>query len=285
MVMKLYGNMIAALIMCAVPAQTWKAEAQEPPAERAMVQARIVLTVAEGKRLIAKAVAQMPEVRRAREKGTLIITKGTTNTYVAEEITGETIRHGAFVYGRVYPSKGGTPLSETEPVGEIVYVKGERRRDLSLQEAVAGLQPGDVVIKGGNALDYANRTAGVYIGSATGGTTGTIMPYLVARKAQLIIPIGLEKQCALPVLDIQLMMRTPMESLNSIPSMFLLTGTIVTEIEAFKILSSVSAFQTGAGGIGGAEGAVHFLVRGSREQVQEALRVAASVEGEPAFVK
>ena len=283
--MKLSGKMIAVLILCVIHAQTWRAEAQEPPAENTVVQARIVLTVAEGKRLIAKAVAQMPEVRRAREKGTLIITKGTTNTYVAEEITGETIRHGAFVYGRVYPSKGGAQLSETEPVGEIVYVKGERRSDLPLQEAVAELQPGDVVIKGGNALDYANRTAGVYIGSATGGTTGTIMPYVVARKARLIIPISLEKQCALPVMDIQLIMRTPTESLNSIPSMFPLTGTIVTEIEAFEILSGVSAFQTGAGGIGGAEGAIHLLVRGSRNQVQEALRVAASVEGEPVFVK
>ena len=117
------------------------------------------------------------------------------------------------------------------------------------------------------------------------GTTGTIMPYVVARKTQLIIPIGLEKQCVLPVMDIQLMMRTPMESLNSIPSMFLLTGTIVTEIEAFEILSGVSAFQVGAGGIGGAEGAVHLVVQGSRDQVEEALRIAATVHGEPAFVE
>ncbi len=81
------------------------------------------------------------------------------------------------------------------------------------------------------------------------------------------------------------MMRAPLESLNSVPSMFLLTGTIVTEIEALAILSGVSAFQVGAGGIGGAEGAVHLIVRGNREQVQEALRIAASVQGEPAFVK
>lgn len=279
--MKLFGSILTTLITCGMLAH---APSQEPPVGDDVVQARVVFTVSEGKRLIAKAVSRMPVVRRAREKGTLIVTKGTTNTYVAEEITGETIQHGAFVYGRTYPEKGGALLPEVGSVGEIVYVKGLRRRDLSLQEAVAELQAGDVVIKGGNALDYANKTAGVYIGSGTGGTTGTIMPYVVARKAQLIIPIGLEKQGALPVMDIQLMMRAPLESLNSVPSMFLLTGTIVTEIEALAILSGVSAFQVGAGGIGGAEGAVHLIVRGNREQVQEALRIAASVQGEPAFV-
>jgi len=283
--MKLLKGTIAVLVMCGMFAQSWQSRAQEPPAENAVVQARIVLTVSEGKRLIAKAVAQMPVVRRALEKGTLIVTKGTTNTYVAEEITGETIPHGAYVYGRTYPSKDGEQLPEVGSIGEIVYIKGKRRTDLSLAEAAAELEAGDVVIKGGNALDYAGKTAGVYIGSGTGGTTGTIMPYVVARKAHLIIPIGLEKKCILPVMDIQHLLREPVENLNVIPSMFLLSGTIVTEIEAFEILAGVSAFQVGAGGIGGAEGAVHLLVRGSREQVQEALRIAASVHGEPAFVQ
>ena len=48
-----------------------------------IVQARAVLTVSESKKLIAKAVAQMPIVKAALENGMVIITKGTTNTYVA----------------------------------------------------------------------------------------------------------------------------------------------------------------------------------------------------------
>ncbi len=249
------------------------------------VQAQVTLTVAEGKRLIARAVAAMPMVERARAEGTLIIAKGTTNTYVAEEITGEEMAHGPFVYGRTYPSKGGEKLPDLDPVSEVVYMEGERRYDKSLEDAVKELAPGDVVIKGANALDYANKTAGVCIGSPTGGTSGTIMPYVVARKAHLIIPIGLEKQTALPVMDIQLMMRDPMESLNDIPSMFLLTGHIVTEIEALEILAGVSAFQVTAGGIGGAEGAVRLIVRGRRAEVESALKVVESVQGEPPFVE
>ena len=72
-----------------------------------IVQAQIVLTVSESKRLIAKAVAQTPIVKKALKDGMVIITKGTTTTYVAEELLGRKIEHGAFIYGRVYPARGG----------------------------------------------------------------------------------------------------------------------------------------------------------------------------------
>lgn len=249
------------------------------------VQAQIVLTVAESKRLIARAVAKMPIVTNALKNGMVIITKGTTNTYVAEEILGRSVAHGALVYGRTYPEKGGKRLDPTERVPEIILVKGKRRADLTLAEAVKQLKPGDVVIKGANALDYRNRTAGVLIGHPASGTTGTIMPHVVGKKAHLVIPVGLEKQVAGNVIDIVKNMREPIESLNRVYSMHLLTGHIVTELESLKILADVSAFQAAAGGIGGAEGAVRLICRGSRDQVQKALKIADEVQGEPPFVK
>ena len=250
-----------------------------------LVQAQVVLVVSESKRLIARAVVQMPIVQHALQDGVVIIAKGTTNTYVAEEITGQTIPHGAYIYGRTYPAKGGKVLPDAESLSEVVFVKGERQHDLPLEEAVKKLGPGDIVIKGANALDYANQTAGVLIGSSTGGTSGKIMPYVVARKAHLVIPVGLEKQTASPVIDTANKMREPVDSLNDIPSMFLLTGHIVTEIEALQLLSGASAFQVAAGGIGGAEGAVRLIVRGTRSQVDKALRVVEDVQGEPPFVE
>ena len=250
-----------------------------------LVQAQVVLTVSESKRLIARAVTRMPIVQRALRDGTLIIAKGTTNTYVAEEITGEAVPHGAYVYGRTYPSKDGKLLPDVESMSEVVFVRGKRQPDLPLEEAVKQLEPGGVVIKGANALDYQNKTAGVLIGSSTGGTSGTIMPFVVARKAHLVIPVGLEKQASSPVVDIANKMREPVESLNDIPSMFLLTGHIVTEIEALQLLSGASAFQAAAGGIGGAEGAVRLILRGTRSQVEKALEVVGDVQGEPPFVE
>ncbi len=121
--------------------------------------------------------------------------------------------------------------------------------------------------------------------SRNGGTTGKILPYVTVRKAHLIIPIGLEKQVSGDVVHIANLLREPTESLNQIPSMFLLSGQIVTEIEAIEILTDVSATQITAGGIGGAEGAVRLLLRGTREQVDMALQMIEEVQSEPPFVQ
>ncbi len=248
-------------------------------------QAQIVLTVSESKRLIARAVAQMPVVEQALDSGRVIITKGTTNTYVAEELTGQDLVPGSYVYGRVFPGEGGKRFDDNiQSVPEFVLKNGSVT-DIPYAEAVTQLEAGDVVIKGANALDYENKTAGVMIGADDGGTTGKFMPYLVARKAHLVIPVGLEKLVAGKVLEVANHMRQPVESLNTIPSMFLLTGEIVTEIEALKILADVDAFQAGAGGIGGAEGAVRLVMRGSREQVRHALELISEIQGEPPFVE
>ncbi len=279
--------LVAALVSNTVGVTTAQAEApsQQPAAQtEKRVQAQIILTVAESKRLIAKGVAEMPIVKEALKNGRVIIAKGTTNTYVAEEILGRKIPHGAYVYGRTFPSTRDQKFKDVEPIPEFVIVKGEVQEGVDLKEAVTQLEPGDVVIKGGNALDYPNKTAGVMIGSKTGGTSGTIMPYVVARKAHLVIPIGLEKQVAGNVVDISLKLREPMGSLNWIPSMFLLTGHIFTELEALKTLTGVTAHQVGAGGIGGAQGSVRLICRGTKQQVQAALKLAEEIQGEPPFV-
>lgn len=263
------------------------ASAQEA-APQAQVQGQIILTVAEGKRLIAKAVAQMPIVKKAMQDGMVVIARGTTNTYVAEELTGQKIRHGSYVIGWTGPAKGGKPLDTKDRVEDIVLVKGKVQQGLSMDDALKELKAGDVVIKGANALDRSHKTAGVLIGggpNSSAGSTGKIAPMVVARKAYLIIPIGLEKQVEGDVADIALKMREPVESLNEIPSMFLVTGEIMTELEALQLLAGVSVFQAAGGGIGGAEGGVRLICRGTREQVQKALEIAASIQGEPVFVE
>lgn len=253
--------------------------------ERQIVQAHAVLTVSESKRLIARAVAQMPIVQDALRAGMVIVCRGTTNTYVAEELLGRPVPHGAFVTGRVTPQAGGAQMPRQDPLPEVVLVKGQHRPDLTLDKALDQLKPGDVVIKGGNALDYANKTAGVWIGSATDGTTGKIVPYITDRKAHLVIPIGLEKQVAGKVADIAARVNQPMEGITKLPRMRILPGQIVTEIEAFRILANVEAFQASAGGIAGAEGAVWMVWRGKRENVEAARQMVTSIQGEPPFIR
>ena len=249
-----------------------------------IVQAQAVLTVSESKRLIAKAVAQMPIVKEAFGNGMIIITNGSTNAYVVEEITGQKMEKTAFVKGKIQPAKGGKKLSDTKSIPEVILEKG-KAVDLPLSEAVKKLKPGDVVIKGANALDYKNKLAAVDIFGTSSGTTGIIMPYIVGRKAYLVIPVGLEKLVAGDLVDLTMKMREPIQSLNHVQSMFLLTGEIVTELEAIHILTGATAFQCSAGGIGGAEGGVWLVFRGTREQVSKALELVGSVQGESPYVE
>ncbi|MHC4624038.1 MAG: hypothetical protein ACYS4W_09065, partial [Planctomycetota bacterium] len=224
-------------------------------------------------------------VKEALKSGMVIVAKGTTNTYVAEELLGRKIPHGAYVFGRTYPAKGGKRLRGAESVGEVVLVNGKHREDLSLEQAVRQLKPGDVVIKGANCLDYDSKLAAVIVGSSSAGTTGKILPYVGARKAHLVIPVGLEKHVSGNPFEVVKKMREPIEELNDIPSMFLLPGEIVTELEALKLFADVSVFQAAAGGIGGAEGSVRLVCRGARQKVEKALKLAEEIQGEPPFVQ
>jgi hypothetical protein len=67
--------------------------------------------------------------------------------------------------------------------------------------------------------------------------------------------------------------------------MWLLTGEIVTELEAIKILTGATAFQASAGGISGAEGASWIVFRGTMDQVKKALELSKSVQGEPPYTQ
>lgn len=261
-------------------------EASTTAEDQDIVQGLEVLTVAEGKRLIAKGVARMPIVLNALKNGTVIVVTGSTNTYVAEELLGRPIEHGAFVSGRTYPAKGGKKLQPKSHQGTVIMINGKETPGLSLDAALQQLKPGDVVVKGANALNHDKGIAGVMVGSENAGTTGRLMPFIVGRKAHLVVPVGLEKEVAGDVLEIQKALHEPVESLNRVQSMFLLAGgRIVSEIEAVEILTGVRPMQVSAGGFGGAEGAIRLLMRGPRPQVKAALELIQSVHGEPPFVK
>jgi hypothetical protein len=55
-----------------------------PKGGKSKMQALFTLTPSESKRLIGKAVAAMPEVQNAKEKGYLIIGRDSTNIYITE---------------------------------------------------------------------------------------------------------------------------------------------------------------------------------------------------------
>jgi hypothetical protein len=249
-----------------------------------------VLTVAEGKRLIAKGVAAMEKVQRALEDGIVVVTKGTTNAYVAEELLGGPIPKRKYVLGRTTPVTwtGDDEGFFAGSFPEVILRNGKRLEGVTLAQIIGEMVAGDVIIKGANALDYRSHVAGVLIGHPTGGTVGTILGHIYGKGLNLIIPVGLEKQVVDPIAGpewLTLGARLADAALGGVPRLWPIHGEIVTEIEALHELTlhGLTIQQIGAGGVCGAEGACRLMVQGEADEVDEARRVVESVQGEPAF--
>ncbi|HIE50186.1 MAG TPA: hypothetical protein EYP85_00380, partial [Armatimonadetes bacterium] len=147
------------------------------------MQASVVLTVAESKRLIAQGVAAWPSVQRALQEGLVIIATGTTNAYVVEEILGKSINKAAYVTGRTIPATVDATGRFPKPMPDVILQRGEVVEGLDRFTAVKQLQPGDVFIKGANALNYERKIAGIAVGHPEGGTVGAAYGPLIARRA------------------------------------------------------------------------------------------------------
>jgi len=239
----------------------------------------VSLTVSESKRLIAKAVVKTDFVRRALEKGTLAVGTGTTNGYIIEEITGEKIDKKSFVTGRTLPhGYNGPKLSYTHP--DLVIRKGERL-SIKATEALPDMGPGDVFVKGVNALNYERKQAAVLIGHPSGGNVGATLGTTVAKRICYLHPVGLEKSVAVDLVEAAERLNKDPEGKG--PTLWVVPGYIFTEIEALRTLAEVEATHIASGGIGGAEGAVWLAIFGTSEQLDKAQQAISSVRGEPAF--
>ncbi len=237
------------------------------------------LTVSEGKRLIAKGVVALPEVQEALREGLVIVTKGSTNAYIVEELTGEPIQKGAYVLGRTVPARADTAAVFEGNLPILVLDRGQRV-ELTLEAAIARAQRGDVVIKGANALNYEAGVAGLLVGHPRGGTAGTIIGTVYGSGLRLIIPVGLEKEIAEDIQELSALIN-PVE--GGMPALWPLEGEIVTELEALELLTGCEAHQISAGGLRGAEGASWFAVWGEAEELAACRELIESILGEPAF--
>jgi len=239
------------------------------------------LTVSESKRLIAKGVAQADFVRRAIEEGTLAIGSGTTDGYIVEEITGEEFDKKAFVTGRTLPSGyKGPSLTYTHP--DLVIRKGERLA-IKASQALADMGPGDVYVKGANAVNYDLSQAAILIGHPTGGGVGAALGTCVARRICYLHPVGLEKSVSADLDEVAERLNEDAEGKG--PTLWVVPGRIFTEIEALAVLAGVEAIHVSSGGIGGAEGAVWLALFGNRQQLDAAQEAVDAVRGESPFTE
>jgi hypothetical protein len=246
------------------------------------VKAEFVLTVAESKRLIAKGVAALEMIQDRMEEGVVVLTSGSTNAYIYEELTDKTIDKRAFISGRTIPAKGQAAW-EVKRMPDMVWVNGEPRPDLDRFSVLEVMEEGDIYIKGANALNYAAGVAGITIGHPTGGTIGGALGAIISKKIRLLIPVGLEKEVPLDLHEISAIIAEPDESLGKVYSLWPVHGGVFTEIEALRVLFDVEALPTAAGGLAGAEGSLRMMIRGDAEAVGQAMELIHAIQGEAAI--
>lgn len=250
---------------------------------------QFLITPAAGKRLIGLALSVHPAVQASLHSGTLVIVAGTTNGYAAEEILKSLGQeHGfsrkRFFRGLVLPpgkttAEGRLPDESGFP-GDVVIIKGIWQKKKSIFDVADGLNEGDVILKGANALDLAQRQAAVLIGHPKGGTSIAAVQALVGRRVRLILPVGLEKRIPGDLMSLASRLNFPdQKGFRLLP----IPGEVFTEIDAIRLLTGAKAQIIAAGGIGGAEGSVWLTVEGSGEEMHRAEELLQMVSGEQKF--
>lgn len=248
------------------------------------MKAQVVLTSSESKRFIAKAVAQMDSVKRALKRGKILIARGTTNAFVVEELTERKMEKATFTAGYISPAG----LSGNPKIPKpIVLVDGQAKEAMEVygDDIVKDMVLGDLIIKGANAIgpDGIPGLLCARMPTSTGGTLGKFMITAMTRGIEVIIPVGLEKMIPVSVLvAAKETCSSIIDYAQGIPcSLIPMFGTVVTEIEAVKILSGAEAVPISAGGVDGAEGSITLSIKGSDAEVKKALDIIGKIKGEP----
>ena len=238
----------------------------------------VSLKVSESKRLIAKGVVASPMFRQAREAGRILIIKGTTNAYIVEELTGEGIDKLSFARGLTLPHGLQRRPPRGEPLGDVLVEGNRVDLNAEMADVIDTLGPGDLILKGANALNYGRGLAGVLIGDSRSGTIGMALRKAVGSHVPLMVPVGLEKEIAGDVIEVARFLQRPGHRGEAMMPVW---GSIFTEIEALEVLTGLRARHVASGGVSGAEGAVWLALEGEEQQLEAARALLQVVPSAP----
>lgn len=247
-----------------------------------MKQGMVTLSVTQCKRLIAKGVAALPQVVNAYRNGTIIIAGGTTNGFVAEELTGTQVEKEKYTAGIICQGRCCVTAAKSR-IQPFVLRRG-KKIELSWEEALKEMGPGDVFIKGANALDLEDNI-GILLGSPTGGTIGAAIGSLSARRIQLVAPVGLEKLVPSVIDSASHLGIGSFDYSRGLQcGMQVVTGaTVVTEDRALAHLSGCQVKVAAKGGIGGSAGSTTLTFVGDEHSFRTAVTLVESVLEEKAL--
>ena len=111
-----------------------------------MIKLQVSITPSEAKRLIAKAISNMPEVSQALQNGKILLKAGTTVSAVAEELAGVSLR----ISGRITKNGAKSPAEIMRP--HQLYLEGKQiievETEAILSEIAMQMGKGDILITG-----------------------------------------------------------------------------------------------------------------------------------------
>jgi len=210
---------------------------------------------------------------------TVLITRGSTNAYVLEEllkyleidapfnkadfITGEILAEGD---SRLWANKHRKPEVVIKK-REILDVKDETDR----LKVVQRMKEGDIVIKGANAIDHTG-VAGILVGDQnTGGTIGSLYGIIKSKGLDLVCPVGLGKMVMGEINETSnIAGANYCKSSQGMPvGLFPVAANVITEIEALEMLFDCEVFHLASGGLGKAQGAIVLLVEAAEDEELE----------------
>jgi hypothetical protein len=256
--------------------------------------AQIVLTPAESKKLIAKAVARLEVVQLATRKGIVALHPSSSTYFIVEELTGSKPKTNYWVCGAVTPrgmcvemamalGTGLTPHEESTGPGDLqgtwVIENGKLGGEEKLSSLLYRMTASDVYVKGVNALDN-DGNVGILFGLE--GSMGYIHTARKKRNFTMIYPAGLEKLIPLPVKKAakEAQLNRFKSGMGMPVGLFPCPkGVTVNEVRAIEILSGASAIPIASGGLGGAEGAITLVLKGKTDEVEKALHFVEQSKG------
>lgn len=254
---------------------------------------QVVFTPSESKKLLAKAVLNKAEVRKALEGGIVVVHPSSTTVFIMDELgyglpptemwlCGLTAPRGLCA-SRLILEESQKKIKKFNPYEykhSWVLRQGKLELEVPLGAILEEMGSDDIYVKGVNAID-AQRNVGVLFAAEAAGTIGVVRKAFIKKKFKIIIPVGLEKM--IPGSIIKAAKKAPRKGFyyaTGTPCGLLsLSGDVITELEAIEILTGASATVVGAGGVAGAEGAVVMVIEGNEDQINKALDITKEVKG------
>lgn len=258
--------------------------------------AQVILTPTESKKLIAMAVARIDVVQRAIAHGMIVLNPSSSTYFIVEAITGQRPQTNAWVCGMIVPK--GACVEVGELAGALLGDRASRspgtsrsswvirQRELTVGIPLGALLdemgPDDVYVKGVNAIDPEGNVGCLVGDPVERGTIGLVAATLRKKSFNLIFPVGLEKLIPISVREAanEAKRRSYAYGMGVATELFPCPeGVVITEPKAIEILSGATAIPIAAGGLGGAEGAVVLVIKGSKGQVTEAIKYVELSKG------